>query len=160
MFPPVTGPSLLVSRRLRMCQRRAAGGEPDPVGLLPQSARTKSRSAACACHTMLESAIAATVARRLAWPARHASPKKSPAPRIATTASYPAQPLSAHEGQTQSNQGLMRRPPRPEAKRAGQEVLLVDRLQHHEIARCATLSSKVGTHSSNCTPFQPTFGIG
>ena len=26
----------------------------------------------------------------------------------------------------------MRRPPRPEAKRAGQEVLLVDRLQHHD----------------------------
>jgi len=72
VFPPVTGPSLLVSRRLRMCQRRAAGGEPDPVGLLPQSARTKSRSAACACHTMMESAIAATVAKapRLAGQAR------------------------------------------------------------------------------------------
>ena len=40
---------------------------------------------------------------------------------------HPAQPLPAHEGQTQCTQGLMCRPSRPEAERAGQEVLLVDR---------------------------------
>ena len=36
--------------------------------------------AAFSSRTMTESAITATVARRLAWPARHASPKKSLAP--------------------------------------------------------------------------------
>ena len=34
-------------------------------------------------------AIAVAVAMQMDWPARHPSPKKSPGPRIATTASLP-----------------------------------------------------------------------
>ena len=52
----------------------------------------------------------------------------------------------------QSAERLVSRPSRPEAVRAGQEVLFVDRFQAPSTARCATLSSKVGMPSGRCEP--------
>ncbi len=42
--------------------------------------------------------------------------RDSPVEKRTEVMMLPAQPLSAHEGQTQRTQGLMRRPPRPEAE--------------------------------------------
>ena len=53
---------------------------------------------------------------------------------------------------SQSAKGVMGRASRPEAVRAGQEFLLVNLLQHHDIARCATLSSNVGMPNGLCEP--------
>src|SRR5262249_53709900 len=44
---------------------------------------------------------------------------------------YPTQSV-AHEARMQRLQGLMSRATRPEAVRAGKEILLVDGLQHHD----------------------------